>query len=70
MHEKLVERIKAVKGYVILSGYETPVYESLGWTRVQTEALTDSAQGRKAAKTEVLWLNPAAMCAQAQQALF
>jgi DNA adenine methylase len=57
-HIELLAALDALTGYVVLSGYPSPLYESaLGhWHRVEREALADGARPR----VEVLWLNPAA----------
>lgn len=65
-HEKLCSLLRELKGMVLLCGYENPIYDKLGWAAIKREAFADQAQPR----TEVLWLNPAAVQAQAQQSLF
>lgn len=57
-HEELAELLHDVKGMVVLSGYDCPLYSELyaDWLQVKFEAMTDG--GRKA--TESLWINPAA----------
>lgn len=57
-HQQLIERLRRVKGMVVLSGYPSPIYEEqLGdWRRVTCQALADGARPR----TEVLWINAAA----------
>ena len=55
---------------VIVSGYPTPLYDetfrAAGWRRVEKDAWAD----RGAARTEVLWLNPACVRAIAHGPLF
>jgi DNA adenine methylase len=53
-HRKLAAVLNELKGAVILSGYECPLYDELyaGWRRAQREALADGALKR----TEVLWM--------------
>jgi DNA adenine methylase len=64
-HADLCAFLKTLTGMVILCGYDNPVYAGLGWQTVKREALADGAQKR----TEVLWLNPACVAAQAQMSL-
>jgi len=66
-HERLAACLAGLKGMVIVSGYRTPLYERLygGWTAVETQTFADGARPR----TEVLWLNPAALAAQRQVSL-
>jgi len=63
-HRQLAEVLHGVAGMVVLSGYPSPLYDSLyaGWQRVERATIADSAK----VVTEVLWLNPAATVAQAQ----
>jgi len=53
-HRALAETLHNVRGMVILSGYDGPLYSELyaGWRRVERKALADGAKER----TEVLWL--------------
>lgn len=57
-HEQLLDRINAMSGMCIISGYPSPVYDAAlsEWRRVERKAMADGARAR----TEVLWLNPAA----------
>ncbi|WP_300573513.1 DNA adenine methylase [Phenylobacterium sp.] len=57
-HVELLQFLRTLGGMVVLSGYPSPVYEGLlaDWTRVERKALADGARAR----TEVLWINPAA----------
>jgi len=57
-------KLRRRTGMVVLSGYPSPLYDSLyaGWQRVERATIADSAK----VVTEVLWLNPAATVAQAQ----
>lgn len=64
-HLELCGFLKDLKGMVILSGYESSLYEKLGWVRVSRDAL--AMNGAK--RTEVLWLNAAAWSGQAQMSL-
>lgn len=67
-HLKLIECLRALKGMVVLSGYPSSLYEyELGdWKQIERPTLADGARAR----TEVLWLNPAAQEGNAQQNLF
>jgi DNA adenine methylase len=65
-HVRLAGVLGSLKGMVVLCGYPNRLYETLGWDTVSIEAKTDS----NAMRTEVLWLNHAAVKAQAQQSLF
>lgn len=56
-HAALAECLRSLRGYVILSGYCTPLYRRLykGWRRVDIAARDGANNARK----EVLWINPA-----------
>lgn len=58
-HVELLDALKGLRGKVILCGYPAPLYDDAlkGWGRVEKQALADGARAR----TEVLWLNPAAV---------
>lgn len=64
-HRNLSEALQSLKGMVILSGYDSPLYAELyaGWQRIERKALADGAKER----TEVLWLHN---CTQRQPDLF
>jgi DNA adenine methylase len=55
-HARLAEKLRNLSGFVILSGYESPIYADLyaGWRKVQRATHADGARAR----TEVLWLSP------------
>ena len=55
-HEALATELHQLRGFVVLSGYGSPLYDSLyrGWRRVEKPTLADGARPR----TEVLWLSP------------
>lgn len=57
-HRDLLEVLKSLRGFVVLSGYPSLLYDKAlpDWLRVTTHAQADGAQDR----TEVLWINPAA----------
>lgn len=65
-HERLCETLIGLRGMVVLSGYETPLYERLAWSSVSRNCFADGGRER----TEVLWLNPAVMQAARQLHLF
>lgn len=54
-HKKLSEFLHTLKGGVVLSGYHSPLYDSLfaDWFRVERKAFADGARAR----VEVLWMN-------------
>jgi DNA adenine methylase len=60
-HVALLERLRGLKGMVVLSGYASTLYDDAlpDWRRVATAAVADGAEQR----TEVLWVNPAAAAA-------
>jgi DNA adenine methylase len=57
-HIRLLAAAKRLRGMVVISSYGNTLYEDRlrHWRRVETPALADGAQAR----TEVLWINPAA----------
>lgn len=60
-HRALAKQLRGVKGMVVLSGYGCPLYDEElypDWRRYTKQALADGANPR----TEVLWLNEAAVC--------
>lgn len=68
-HRKLAEALNGLRGMVVLSGYPCELYDRElfpHWLRIERKALSDGASAR----TEVLWLNPAAAKARSQQSLF
>jgi DNA adenine methylase len=69
-HRALAAVLRAAEGMVVLSGYPCPLYDLElypDWHR-----LTSTANGQQGgvARTEVLWLNPAAARALPQRSLF
>lgn len=58
-HEGLLQTARSLAGAVVISGYPTSLYDRAlnGWHRVTCAALADGA----AKRTEVLWINPAAI---------
>jgi DNA adenine methylase len=59
-HIKLATALYELSGFVVLSGYQCPLYAELyetgGWLRVDKETRVDGANS----KVESLWINPAA----------
>jgi len=55
-HRTLSAFLHGLAGFVVLSGYESPLYDELyaDWTRVHRAALADGAEKR----VEYLWLSP------------
>lgn len=54
-HREMGQALHQVKGYVVLSGYDCPLYDELfaGWHRSEKATFADGARKR----TEVLWSN-------------
>jgi len=67
-HERLANTLHNVRGYVALSGYDTPLYRELykGWTSDSCYAI----DGGGSRRTELLWLNPQASSCARQPSLF
>ena len=61
-HRELLGFLKSLAGMVVLSGYPSALYDDAlsGWERAERRALADGARER----TEVLWLNQAAVRAR------
>ena len=57
-HQELLDFLNGLSGAVVLSGYPSALYDDAlgGWERLERQALADGARAR----TEVLWINPAA----------
>ena len=56
-HEALVRFLPTLKGMVIVSLYEHPIYDALGWQKVYKNAHADGARDR----VECLYLSPNAV---------
>ena len=56
-HRRLACVLHDVRGYVVLSGHPSPLYDALytGWERHERPHMADGAEPR----TEVVWLNAA-----------
>lgn len=54
-HEALLDALLKHKGYVIISGYDTPLYNATlkDWTKYEKKAYTQTASQ----KQEVIWMN-------------
>lgn len=63
-HLRLIDALKGLKGYVVLSGYDSELYtDVLGdWRRYTTQARISGSRG-SGIRTEVIWLNPACSAA-------
>ena len=67
-HVRLAEKLKSLKGMVILSGYQCDLYQDLfsNWERFDQITRADSRLSR----TESIWLNPRASQMNPQKDLF
>lgn len=67
-HAALADTLHGLRGMVVLSGYESPMYSEMysAWRCVRRRAFADGARER----TEALWLSPAADRATKQSQLF
>jgi len=67
-HAELLRDLRDLRGMVILCGYPSKLYDDAlaDWRRVERPALADGALPR----TEVLWINPAAVQATGAGPLF
>jgi DNA adenine methylase len=60
-HRQLASLLAGCKSAVVLSGYESPLYDELfsGWEKVRTRIANHASGGpRKARETECLWIKP------------
>lgn len=68
-HVALLQQLGALDGMVLLSGYPDALYDQAlggGWRRIERAAFADGARAR----TEVLWINPAAQRRLGVRSLF
>lgn len=67
-HLELLAALTVMAGMVVLCGYPSEAYDAAlpGWRKIERAALADGARPR----TEVLWINPAAMAALGDGPLF
>ena len=59
-HRELADALRTAKATVILSGYDSPLYDEMydGWHRTTFTATTNGdAAGNRGTRTEVLWSN-------------
>jgi len=70
-HEMLIEKLNSISGMVVLSGYESDLYEQnlVGWEVHKTTSRIAANRGA-GTRTEVVWLNPSAAAHQKQTNLF
>lgn len=67
-HIRMLEILKSLAGMVVLCGYPSELYDEslVGWRRVERGAYADGGRAR----TEVVWINPAAVAALEHGPLF
>lgn len=67
-HADMLRKVWELEGFVLLSGYDSPLYREIleGWTTVTATHRDEMGQSR----TEILWLNPRAASSQRQRSLF
>jgi len=68
-HQELVEACLAAQSMIVLSGYQSTLYERLeaaGWSRIDIDVPAYTSDKRER-RTECLWINPAAQAALAKQ---
>jgi len=61
-HEILIEMLKSVKGRVMLSGYDNPLYNELNWNKIviqhsKSSTVISNANRSRSMKLEVVWIN-------------
>lgn len=61
-HMKLLAKLRKLQGMVIVSGYNSDLYNDMlqGWTRVTHETVANGRAG-SVRRTECLWINPVAI---------
>lgn len=54
-HEELLDMLLKHKGYAVISGYDTGLYNNMlsGWNRLEKEVYTQAMSRRK----EIIWMN-------------
>lgn len=69
-HVELLDCIKTLKGMVVVSGYQTSLYDDLlaDWLRVETTARISAGRGCTT-RTECLWISPTAQTSGHQPGL-
>lgn len=70
-HRELLDVLRGLEGYVVLSGYPSDLYEQTlaGWEQHTTGSRISAGRGT-AVRTECVWLNPACSAALHQNDLF
>jgi len=70
-HVQLLELLMKLDGYVVLSGYDHPIYNDLltGWQRHSKRARISAGRGT-GIREEHIWLNPSCACRQKQKEMF
>ncbi len=70
-HQALIEKLVDVDGMVVLSGYDSEIYNDLliGWQRHRTQARISAGRGT-GIRTECVWLNEACVEFAPQKQLF
>lgn len=70
-HEELLKRVLDLTGFVVVSGYESNLYNDLlcGWTVHRTRARMSAGRGT-GIRTECVWLNPKCAERQGQHSMF
>jgi DNA adenine methylase len=71
-HFKLLSLVRDVSCMVLISGYESALYNRLlnksrGWRSMSIEVTTRGTDGKDLTKTEILWMNKAFVQAQKKQ---
>lgn len=68
-HEQLLAVARTMTGMVMISGYDTEVYNDMlsGWVKTEKTSRISAGRGTKV-RTECLWLNPAAQQKQERAA--
>ena len=63
-HIALIEGLKTLSGYVVLSGYDNDIYRNRldGWKQFQTASRISASRGTKV-RIECIWINPACFAA-------
>lgn len=58
-HRELALALNSATAAVVVSGYDSPLYEEIyhGWHRTEIDAFTGNAAAGSAGRTEVLWSN-------------
>lgn len=70
-HVNLLNTCRQMRGFVVISGYSSPLYRDLlsDWAMHETQTTASGNRG-SVARSECIWLNSAAQAALRQQDLF